>query len=131
MSQVLTGSGARFAYLAMDHAPGNAMPRHSTLTPRDSRGAVRFDAALPVTMEDAGGTTHNISAQGIYFETDVAQRIGSLVNFTVEYTLYGQKHRLLCEGKVVRVDPQGDRVRVAARLVAPFFAEDEVVEGGA
>lgn len=107
------------------------MPRHATATPRESRAAVRFDTAMPVRMQDGAGETHNISAQGIYFETDVEQRIGSLVNFTVEYTLYGQKHRLLCEGKVVRVDAHGGRVGVAARLVAPFFADEETVDAAA
>ena len=107
------------------------MPRHAARRPRDQRAAARFDTAMPVRMEDGAGQTHNISAQGIYFETDVEQRIGSLVNFTVEYTLYGQKHRLLCEGKVIRVEPHGSRVGVAARLVSPFFAEDEPAPAGA
>jgi hypothetical protein len=104
------------------------MPRHSTRRTRDQRAAARFDTAMPVRMEEGAGRTQNISAQGIYFETDVEQRIGSLVNFTVEYTLYGQKHRLLCEGKVIRVEAHGDRIGVAARLVAPFFAEEETAE---
>jgi hypothetical protein len=76
---------------------------------------------MPVRIEGAGGQTHNISAHGVYFETDVHQRVGELVNFTVEFTLYGRKHRLLCEGKVVRVERHGERIGVAARLVAPFF----------
>jgi hypothetical protein len=103
------------------------MTRH-TLSPRDQRHAMRFDASLPVRISGTGGETVNISAQGVYFETDVEQRVGSLVNFTVEFTLYGEKHRLLCEGKVVRVEPQGERVGVAARLLAPLFAEDETIE---
>jgi hypothetical protein len=92
---------------------------------RDQRAAARFDTSLPVRIEGCTGATHNISAHGVYFETDVQQRIGSLVNFTVEYTLQGQRHTLLCEGKVVRVEAQGDRIGVAARLVTPFFAEEE------
>jgi hypothetical protein len=104
------------------------MPRHAARRPRDQRTAARFDTAMPVRMEGRSGETHNISAQGIYFETDVHQRIGSLVNFTVEYTLYGQKHRLLCEGKVIRVEDHGNRVGIAARMVAPFFAGEETVE---
>lgn len=91
---------------------------------REQRRADRFDTGLPVRIEGATGLTHNVSAHGIYFETDARQELGSLVNFTVEFTLYGQKHRLLCEGKVVRVEPRGDRVGVAARLVAPLFEED-------
>jgi hypothetical protein len=91
---------------------------------RDQRAVARFDATMPVTLAGALGQTRNISAQGVYFETDVQQRVGALVNFTVEYRLQGRSRRLLCEGKVVRVEKQGERVGVAARLVAPFFDED-------
>lgn len=100
----------------------------STATdPRDQRSAVRFDTMLPVEIAGREGATHNISAQGVYFETDVQQRIGALVNFSVEFTLNGRKHRLLCEGKVVRVEANGDRIGVAARLIAPIFDGEEVV----
>lgn len=104
------------------------MPHTAAPSALDQRNAVRFDTSMPVQMEDSTGETVNISAHGIYFETDVQQRIGSLVNFTVEFTLYGQKHRLLCEGKVVRVETQGERIGVAARLVTPLFAEEETIE---
>lgn len=95
---------------------------------REQRAAVRFDKKMPVRTEHGAGTTHNISAQGVYFETDVEPRAGALVNFSVEYTLHGRRHRLLCEGKVVRVEPHGGRVGVAARLIAPFFDGPETVE---
>ena len=93
----------------------------------DQRTAVRFDATMPVRIEGCGGETHNISAQGIYFETDLPQVAGALVNFTIEYQLYGRTYRLQCEGKVVRVEAQGERLGVAARLLAPFFEAEEVV----
>lgn len=98
-----------------------------TVDPGDQRAAVRFDTSLPVQIAGSEGATQNISAQGVCFETDVRQRIGALVNFSVEFTLHGRRQRLLCEGKVVRVDANGDRVRVAARLVAPLFESDETV----
>ena len=99
--------------------------RTSIHRPQDQRTAVRFDASMPVRVSGREGTTHNISTQGVYFETDVEHRLGALVNFSIEYTLYGRKHRLLCEGKVVRVEPHGSRIGVAARLVAPFFEGEE------
>ena len=99
----------------------------TAIDPRDQRTNVRFDTGLPVRIEGAAGETQNVSAQGVYFETDVQQSVGSLVNFTVEFTLYGRKHRLLCEGKVVRVEARGDRIGVAARLIAPLFEGEEVV----
>lgn len=90
---------------------------------REQRTAERYDTSMPVSVGGMPGVTRNISARGVYFETDAAQRLGALVNFTVEYTLQGRKRYLLCEGKVVRVEQQGDRVGVAARLVAPFFED--------
>jgi hypothetical protein len=94
----------------------------------EQRAAVRFDTTMPVEVHGSSGETHNVSAQGVYFETDLQQSLGSLVNFTVEFQLQGRRHRLLCEGKVVRVERHGERIGVAARLVAPFFdASEEVV----
>ena len=95
---------------------------------REQRTAARFDTRMPVHTEHGPGVTHDISAQGVYFETDIEPRMGALVNFHVEYTLQGRRHRLLCEGKVVRVEPHGSRVGVAARLVAPFFDGEEEVQ---
>ena len=89
----------------------------------EQRAAARFDTRLPVRLKGLEGVSHNVSNNGIYFETDLRHELGALVNFTVEFTLHGRKHRLLCEGKVVRVEEQGNRVGVAARLLAPFFAQ--------
>jgi acyl-coenzyme A thioesterase PaaI-like protein len=111
----------------MPHTRRIATRRSCASQPQDQRTAVRFDAAMPVLMDSGAGTTHNISTQGVYFETDVKHRPGALVNFSIEFTLHGRRHRLLCEGKVVRVEPQGDRVGVAARLLAPFFEGEEEV----
>jgi hypothetical protein len=99
-----------------------------TSSMHDQRSAPRFDANLPIHIGRGDGETHNISAHGVCFETDEQQRVGELVNFTVEFQLQGRLHRLLCEGKVVRVDREGGRVRVATRLLAPIFeATEEVV----
>jgi hypothetical protein len=95
---------------------------------REQRGAARFDTQIPVQTDAGAGTTQNISAQGVYFETDVEPHAGALVNFFIEYRLHGRKHRLLCEGKVVRVEPHNGRVGVAARLVSPLFEGVELAE---
>lgn len=88
---------------------------------REQRAAVRFDTRLPIVLAGTAGETHDISAHGVSFDTGVQQRLGELVNFTLEFTHNGKRHRLLCEGKVVRVEPRGGRLRVAARLVTPLF----------
>ena len=103
------------------------MPTRRPKDPRDQRGAARFDTTLPVQIAGARGATRNISAQGVYFEADVAPALGTLVNFSVEFTLGGKRQRLLCEGKVVRTERRGHRFGVAARLVAPLFEAEESV----
>lgn len=93
----------------------------------DQRSAARFDTAMPIRIDGAHGHTRDISANGICFDTDVRQRLGSLINFTLEYTLYGQTHHLQCEAKVVRVEEHADGVRIAARLLAPLFDEQALL----
>ena len=92
--------------------------------------SMRFDTGLPVTMDGAAGRTRNLSAHGIYLETAVQRRVGTLVDLTVEFTAHGRKQRLRCEGKVVRVEPRGERIGIAARLVAPLFGPGETVRLG-
>lgn len=91
----------------------------------DHRSADRFDTDLAVDVEGLVARTRNISATGVYFETDVELPIGSLVNLNVQFTQGGQKHWLSCEGKVVRVIHEEGHHVVAARLLTPFFAPVE------
>ncbi|MBK6006569.1 PilZ domain-containing protein [Ramlibacter ginsenosidimutans] len=93
----------------------------------EQRASVRFDTRMPVQLAGGTGTTHNISARGVYFETDVQPVPGALVDFTIEYHLRGRMHRLLCEGKVVRVEAQARKTGVAARLIGPIFDSEEDV----
>lgn len=75
------------------------------------------------------GLTRNISATGVYFETETAQEPGSRVHFTVELNVLGEKLKLICEGEVVRVRRNGGVLGIAARLVSSFFSDAaEVIE---
>ncbi len=91
----------------------------------DHRAAARFDTALTVDVEGMAARAHNISASGIYFETDVDLPLGSQLSLNVQFTQGGRKHWLACEGTVVRVTHADGRHGVAARLLTPFFSPDE------
>jgi hypothetical protein len=103
--------------------PEVSMPSSSNQT--DHRAAARFDTTLAVDMDGLAARARNISATGVYFETDVDLPLGSLVNLNVQFTYGGRKHWLACEGKVVRVTHADGQHGVGAKLVAPFFSPDE------
>ena len=94
----------------------------------EHREAVRFATELPVEMEGIPGFTRNVSDTGIYFETDALQEIGPVVSFVMRYHLDGRLQERQCDARVVRVEAHGERVGIAARLVEPFFADDEVAD---
>lgn len=98
-----------------------------SIATHEQRREPRFHIRVPVRIDAGAGVAQNISAGGVYIETDLAHELGSLVTVALEYTAGGRTHQLQCEGKVVRVDPSSDRVGVAARLVSPFFAGTESV----
>ena len=90
---------------------------------KGGRGTDRFDTELPVEIGGIQGVTRNISASGIYFETEMVQELGSRVHFTVEVNVRGEKLKLVCEGDVVRVDRKDGTVGIAAKLMNSFFAD--------
>lgn len=80
---------------------------------RERRGAKRYELRLPVRYrEGCVGVTRNISASGVFFETDRAERDGD--SFVLEVELAVATIR--CEGCVVRVEPHGSRFGVALEL---------------
>ena len=104
--------------------------KHTTSAPSVSgRQADRFDTELPVEVNGAQGLTRNISASGVYFETDVLQAPGTRVSFTVEMHVNGKKMNMVCEGEIVRVEQRNGKIGVAAQLVNSFFSgADELID---
>ena len=99
---------------------------------KPERRAVRFETALPVEIGNLHGLARNISATGIYFETEAALALGSHVYFAVEMTVRGEKLKLACDGQVLRVDYKDGVQGVAAKLDDSFFSNPaDVVELGA
>jgi len=74
---------------------------------------------VPVTLPGGlTGMTRDISASGIYFETDNEPVGDSPLAFSVEFkNEVGVGMTLRCRGQVLRVEHQGSRVGVAARIL--------------
>lgn len=104
------------------------MPDPSTSSERlqsDHRTAARFETDLAVSVEGLSARTRNISATGVYFETDVDLPLGSRLSLNVQFTHGGRQHWLTCEGEVVRVTHEDGHTGVGARLLTPFFSPVE------
>jgi hypothetical protein len=83
------------------------------------RSEERVTMKVPVTLPGGfTGMTRDISASGIYFETDSEPLGDSPLAFSVEFkNEVGVGMTLRCRGQVLRVEHQGSRVGVAARIL--------------
>ena len=72
-----------------------------------------------VDLQHAKGVTRDLSASGVYFETDLKFEKGSLIRFKIDFDtpVLGNKTQLECTGRIVRVDTHdGGKVGVAVKL---------------
>ena len=77
----------------------------------------RFDSTLALRLEQGEGVVRNVSANGIYFVTDVALNNGAAVKFTVGFRNFpGGPIQVECIARIVRVDEQGEKRGVAASI---------------
>ena len=82
----------------------------------EQRRDERVPAALRVSVDGAVGLTRDVSASGIFFETDAAYAPGSDIRFTVDIGTPGGDMVLSCHGNIVRVEHRGSKVGVAVRI---------------
>lgn len=77
----------------------------------------RFDTTLPVRLERGGAVTRNVSANGIYFLTDVALEAGATVSFALDFQSFpGGPLQVNCLARVVRIEEQDGKKGVAAAI---------------
>lgn len=98
-------------------------------TPSLSHGRTteRFATRLPIEIGRIPGLTCDISATGIYFETETLPMPSSLLLLVVEVTVGGEKMKLRCDGEVVRVDQKAGKLGIAAKFIHSFFSDTFVV----
>ena len=83
------------------------------------RKEVRVLATRPVRVGRVIGVTRNVSASGVFFETNVDYAVGSKVNFVIELEgLREERSMLTCQGEIVRVEHRDGKVGIAAKIVA-------------
>jgi PilZ domain len=77
----------------------------------------RFATELPIRLEGGEGVAHNVSANGIYFVTDAALKVGQPVKFTLEFANFPSGPIAVnCVARVVRLEERGASRGVGASI---------------
>ena len=77
----------------------------------------RFATQLAIKLDGGEGVVRNVSANGIYFVTDVALKQGQPVKFTLEFLDFPSGPLAVnCLARIVRLEEQGTRQGVAASI---------------
>jgi len=85
--------------------------------PKVKRSEERVSATRPVRLERGTGITRNVSASGVFFETNVDYAPGSEISFAIELDGPQGKMMFRCKGQIVRVEHRDGKVGVAAKIV--------------
>jgi hypothetical protein len=91
-----------------------------TLGTPDRRKAPRFQVALPVELPEGTGITRDLSACGVFFETDRVFAVEEVIQFALvlEHIDPSRPVRLRCRGQVVRVERGDHTMEVAVAVKA-------------
>jgi hypothetical protein len=76
----------------------------------------RIDVALPVILENATAVTRDASASGVFFWKRGTFMYGESIRFSIERITESGKILQKCRGVVIRTEPLGNEVGVAARI---------------
>ncbi|MGW8461487.1 PilZ domain-containing protein [Pseudomonas sp. CLCA07] len=87
------------------------------------KDAYRIEPREQVTLSlqligGGNGVTRDISASGLYFETDSEQQVGSLIDFEIELETPGGPMKFKAQGQIVRIEPQDGRIGAGVKLLA-------------
>lgn len=90
---------------------------------RERRRDQRVRKELRVDLGAISGTTRNVSASGMFFETRVPIAIGCEVSFQVMFETPDGERMMKCRGEVVRVRPEDGRMGMAVKILDSTIEE--------
>lgn len=76
----------------------------------------RARSTWTLDLQKAKAITHDVSASGIFFETDASYRLESTIEFEWDFDTPQGTMMLRCHGNIVRIEPRGARVGVAVNI---------------
>jgi hypothetical protein len=83
----------------------------------ERRKGQRIHTALPVLLDNAKGTTRDVSASGVYFWVpELVCALGNLICFSVQLKRPKGTMTLECQGDVVRTECHNGQIGVAVAI---------------
>lgn len=89
---------------------------------RDKRKGSRIKAALPVQLEGVPGLARDVSAGGVFIETDTSYALGSPVDLALDLDTPWGRIVIKSQGRIVRVEHREDRIGVAVQFMGQSTA---------
>jgi hypothetical protein len=91
----------------------------------EERREPRHRGKLQVELESGKGVTRDFSGSGVFFETDRSFTTGQLIEFilVLEHIDPERPVRVKCQGEIVRVEENGQKIGVAAAINSYTFEE--------
>ena len=92
---------------------------------KESRREDRVSVSLPVSLGDTDCITRDVSASGVFLESNASFVAGERVDFAIEFDSPGGKLMLKCNGEIVRVEERNGKVGVAVKIVESVMESAE------
>ena len=106
------GMGGLIREILHDQSPAAAIVKDH----QGERTEERISCGFAVDLGTATGITRDISASGIFFETDATYPFSSSVHFRVELDTPTCNRLVTCHGEIVRIEPRNKKVGVAVKI---------------
>ena len=84
----------------------------------DKRQKTRYSATLPAQIDIGAGVVRDISASGVFLETDLDLQVGSRLQLSIDIDTAGGKLRMECEAAVTRIERADGKHGVGARILS-------------
>lgn len=81
------------------------------------RRELRVEVSLRVDMINAESITRDVSASGVFIETELPFVVGDNLDFQIEFDSHGGKLFLTCTGVIVRVGERNGKLGVGVEIL--------------
>jgi hypothetical protein len=91
----------------------------------EARREDRVPVTLAVNIANTECVTRDVSASGVFLESNASFVAGDRIDFAIEFDSPGGKLMLKCNGEIVRVEDRNGKMGVAVKIVESVMESAE------